>query len=500
MSALYFPAELSLADTNCVICQDDAKNPVFCTTCKKMLCYTCIMRCESSAGCPTCRGQIERNALRDQCKLYSCEVHDQLVTMLCTDCEVCVCKQCLGKDADHAKHSFVSIDSIRAEMAQAMDKLYEYMELVDGFTGLGTMKNINGELAEKYFTFSNVLQANIDKIKSTVAEIEEHNLKNLIKNRKEIKALLQATVDELDQMNEPEPREIYELEVFPMELNPKPSGNFSNVYKTKINDNFGNRWKIHFLPKYRVICGTRSPNFCAFYLTLKSGIPGRYEVNIDAENPHIKFQKVLEFFNIASTSSTYVLTQYSGEDPFQALTVSIRPTNFKYHLQCSKLYQQLISKPTNNTFDVVFFKIKRFFEDHETSEPDLQNCRSNKVEKLFKDKTGTQWRISIEVNQSNSFKLQLEHYDGASGRYEFFVELVNPNDESLNVKYTACHRFAFGSTYCIRKFANLLFSTAASSRACQNIKVGIRPAPELTGTKRIREEAQRMLRKLAGNG
>ncbi|XP_001845750.2 uncharacterized protein LOC6035600 isoform X2 [Culex quinquefasciatus] len=492
MSALYFPVELSLADTDCVVCQDDAKNPVFCTTCKKMLCFACIMRCESSAGCPTCRGQIQRNVLRDQCKLYSCEDHDQLLTMLCTDCEVCVCKQCLAKDADHAKHSFVSIDSIRADLAQAMDKLYEYMELVDGFNGLGTVKNISGELAEKYFTFSNVLQANIDKIKSTVAEIEGHNLKNLIKNRKDIKALLQATVDELDQMNEPEPREIYELEVFPMEVSPKPSGNFRYIYTNKIFDNFGNRWKINFFPKYHKFRGASQPNFCAFSLTLKSGIPGRYEVKIDAEKPHIKFRKVLEIFSVASTSATHMLILHSEVNPFQALTVSIRPTNFKYHLQCSKLYQELISKPSDNTFDAVFFQIERFSEA--TNEFTKQNAPTNHVEKFFKDKTGTQWRIGIVLKRSNSFQLRLEHFDGAAGRYEFFAELINPNDESLNAKYSACHQFAFGATYCIRKLG------APFSGAVQSIKVGIRPAPQLTGTKRIRAEVQRMLRKLAGNG
>ncbi|KAL9699409.1 hypothetical protein quinque_002850 [Culex quinquefasciatus] len=422
MSALYFPVELSLADTDCVVCQDDAKNPVFCTTCKKMLCFACIMRCESSAGCPTCRGQIQRNVLRDQCKLYSCENHDQLLTMLCTDCEVCVCKQCLAKDADHAKHSFVSIDSIRADLAQAMDKLYEYMDLVDGFNGLGTVKNISGELAEKYFTFSNVLQANIDKIKSTVAEIEGHNLKNLIKNRKDIKALLQATVDELDQMNEPEPREIYELEIFPMEVNPKPSGNFRYIYTNKIFDNFGNRWKINFFPKYHKFRGASNPNFCAFSLSLKSGIPGR----------------------------------------------------------------------SDNTFDAVFFQIERFSEASE--EFTKQNAPTNHVEKFFKDKTGTQWRIGIKLKRSNSIQLRLEHFDGAAGRYEFFAELINPNDESLNVKYTACHQFTFGATYCIRKLS------APFCGAVQSIKVGIRPAPQLTGTKRIRAEVQRMLRKLAGNG
>lgn len=116
------------------------------------------------------------------------------------------------------------------------------------------------------------------------------------------------------------------------------------------------------------------------------------------------------------------------------------------------------------------------------------------MEKFFKDKTGTQWRIGIEHKRSNWIQLRLEHFDGASGRYEFFAELINPNDESLNVRYTACHQFAFGATYCIRKLG------APFSTAVQSIKVGIRPAPELTGTKRIRAEVQRMLRKLAGNG
>ncbi|XP_055629200.1 uncharacterized protein LOC129770400 [Toxorhynchites rutilus septentrionalis] len=454
-AALYFPEELSMSDTSCVVCFGDAKNPVFCTTCRKMFCCDCMVKCQQTNGCANCRSKTPPEVFVSQSGKYRCEKHELLITMLCTECDICVCKQCLGREAEHSLHSFLAIDDIRAELCREVEKIYEYQTMVDSLQGLKSMSGLANQFAEKCLinieSFNIILCSIENTIGTFIKDVNTYELKELIKHRKPIKEQVQNTLEKISTLQRQEPQQIYDFgeALFGIEKTEIATG----CVKTA-DDKFGNRWRLETRRTFRGI---------AFYFKLLHGTPGRYEVKINSSDNSHQLQKVLEFKSISHKAQFCELSLTSEDICF---TISLRPTNFKYYLQCAKVYSELVENESAYSENIVVITKKIF--------------HAEKCESFIRDGTGTMWRTrcNIHCHSGTSYlSVCLVHYDGAVGRFEFFVQLVNQKDGTKPIKVVRTRRFHFGSEYCIKKFValNNLNEHTYDLRGGLQLVIGIRP-------------------------
>lgn len=272
LSPLHFPKELSISETNCVVCMDDARKPVFCTTCKKLLCFDCMTKCQRENGCAICRSKESQEAYSAQCDKYSCEKHTLLLTLVCTDCNMCICKQCMGKESEHALHAFKNIDDIRADLNLKISKLHEYLKMIDGIESIGKLANNLGDgnlVNIRSFGIDQLLRTKVNQL---VKDVEALGLKHLIHRRIEIKQQVEELLSEIGKNKEQEPQTIYDFSFFPMNIE-LWSSSPQTLHVRKFDDGHGNLWEFKMYPKYKTMLKTIP--YVSFNLTLLSGTPGR---------------------------------------------------------------------------------------------------------------------------------------------------------------------------------------------------------------------------------
>ncbi|XP_058464180.1 E3 ubiquitin-protein ligase TRIM37-like [Malaya genurostris] len=332
-SALFWPAEISLDNSSCAVCTEDANKPVFCTTCAKMLCFNCMARCQQDNGCGFCRSKTPIEEYRKQCHDYCCDKHELLVTLFCTECEICVCKQCLNKEAEHALHSITTIDGIRMELARKIKTLYSFLRLTEAVNEL-TDSAI--EFVECFVppVMRDKLKLMHETIQSLVIETETYNLKELVNNRTQLKNRLVDMMESITKLKKQDlsSNSSYQIFLFKIDL----TMIFS--YDTDLfPDKYGNVWKVTVYPRYGKIWNLSK--FAAFQIKLVSGDPGRYEMNITSSESIIPFHRILDFMCIPSASAIFKIWESDSKTSKLrelVLTLSVR----RVSCQCGNFNNQ----------------------------------------------------------------------------------------------------------------------------------------------------------------
>ncbi|XP_058835237.1 uncharacterized protein LOC131692287 [Topomyia yanbarensis] len=320
-SALFLPVEISLENTSCAICMEDANKPVFCVTCHKMLCFECMAKCQQENGCGFCRNKTPVNKYHDQCLNYSCEKHQLLVTLFCTECEVCVCKQCLNKGADHSLHSMITIEGIRTELAQKLKSLYSFLRLVEVLKDLDPSSEfVKCFIPVPPVPMNDEFKSMHEEVQSIVNESQSYCLKELVVNRSLLKNRIEEIVNKL-KLKKQENKVTNDFESFTFTIDCHTS--FS--YDTEVFfDRYGNEWLITVTPKYGKMFS--AVKYAAISINLKSGTPGRYEMKIGSSAKIIPFHRILEFMHIPSISDPFKIWERSLYQlrPELVLTLGVR--------------------------------------------------------------------------------------------------------------------------------------------------------------------------------
>nr|XP_019527467.2 uncharacterized protein LOC109399476 isoform X1 [Aedes albopictus] len=434
LSALYFPKELSIADSNCAVCMDDARRPVFCTTCMKMLCFDCMAKCQRENGCGFCRQKVPIEVYNGQRDNFCCIKHSLLLTMICTDCNVCICKLCIGKESEHAQHAFKNIDDIRSDLCKLIGKLKDYSKMVDDVQsildvgcniGIGTLQNIHS---------FGINQSLVKNVRQFLTNIEALKLNELIQNKEDLKKEIEKLMNEIGKSTDQEPQDYYDFNGVTSNLDIASSSSYS-MYVTKYNDKHGNVWEIEIFPKHKHF--NKPVSYVAIRLALLQGTPGRYEIKVECDQPSIKFQKVIEI-SLASRSNIYQVWPNLENPREMVLNVELRPTNNRYHIQCARLYREIVDEPSKKEYVEHIFALK-------SKDGDFSKIKGKS---FITDGTGTIWCLTTHANHNKGTKTisaEIEHFDGAVGRFDFYIKIENHN-RCANARDVKCTRnFTFGS-------------------------------------------------------